>query len=107
MNLLTKLPLSLFGCVCLTVFGFANETNVASNKPMDKATNSIRVEYWQRKADIGEVVVRYKGNSPTDFAIALNKSRPGMEVSLEHGIWEVKSGEETSTRVLQVKGAFG
>lgn len=30
-----------------------------------------------------------------------------MEVSLEHGIWEVKSGEETSTRVLQVKGALG
>lgn len=107
MNLLTNLSLSLFGCVCLTVFGFANETNVASSKPMGKATNSIRLEYWQRKAQNGEVVVRYKGTSPTDFAIALNKSRPGMEVSLEHGIWEVKSGEETSTRVLQVKGALG
>lgn len=78
MNLLTNLSLSLFGYVCLTVFGFANETNVASSKPMGKATNSIRLEYWQRKAQIGEVVVRYKGTSPTDFAIALNK-RVGRE----------------------------
>lgn len=107
MNLLTKLTLFWFGCVCLAVTSFAEETNVVSNKPKGKATNSIRVEYWQRKDRIGEVIVRYCGISQTDFSIALNKSKPGLEVSLDDGVWEVNPGEKTSTRVLQVKGASG
>lgn len=69
--------------------------------------HSVRMEYRQRKERASEILVRYQGVSAKDFAISLEKSKPGMEITLKDGRWKLVSDAKAKTRKIQVQGAEG